>query len=233
MNSVGTSMAAMLLFTACKQGPVVDGDADGTPCVVDIQQAMDDYNALINDDDPSNDPANPPVECDVPDVDPDAELDFDVVLRDFNVEQEEKMLEALNRAKIVLNSAEFKERVLNFTWNGEKKFNDTTDTNAQVYEKIMKGAEKLYPEEDHEMDLDITLYYKNNSTVGYTYPDTIQIWVNSKFFNSYNYGQVAANAVHEWTHKLGYGHDYYNNSDRPYSVPYGIGGIIKELVNKL
>lgn len=229
--------AAFLIITGCKQGPVTGGDpngGDGDACVTDIQQAMDDYNKLMNDDDPSNDPAQPPVECDLPDVDPAVELDFDVVLKDFSPSQEEKMMEALRRAKIVLNSAKFKERVLNFTYNGKKAFVDNKGhSNAKVYETIMNGAETLYPTIDHEMDLDITLYYSNNSTVGYTYPDTVQIWVNSKFFNSYNYGQVAANAVHEWTHKLGYGHSYYNNSSRPYSVPYGIGTIIRELVNEL
>lgn len=228
------TIAAVFLITACKQGPVTDGTVGDAACVTDIQKAMDDYYALMNDNDPNNDPAAPPVECDIPDVDPSAELDFDVVLRDFNTTQEEKMLEALKRAKIVLNSAEFKERVLNFTFNGQKQFNNNNgQTNAQVYETIMKGAETLLPTVDNEMDLDITLYYTNNSTVGYTYPNTIQIWVNSKFFNGYNYGQVAANAVHEWTHKLGYGHTSYNNSSRPYSVPYGIGGIINEMVNDL
>lgn len=218
------ALAAILFVTACKQAPAPT-DPVTDPGTDPVTDPVTDPATDPGTDDPVTDPV----------VDPDRPaLDFDVVLRDFSPTQEEKMMESLRRARTVLNSQEFKDRVLNFTWNGVKRFNDNNgQTNEEIYETIMKGAETLLPDVDYEMDLDITLYYSLTSTVGYTYPNTIQIWVNSKFFNGYNYGQVAANAVHEWTHKLGYGHDYNYNSDRPYSVPYGIGGIINDLVNKL
>lgn len=233
-------IAASFIISACNGGTVTDGSNTSTgsdvACVTDLQAAMDDYYALISDDNLDNDPASAPVECDLPTpiAPSEQKLTINAVLRDFSATQEEKMREALRRAEIVLNSEEFKQRVLDFTWNGERQFNDNNgQSNEEIYETIMKGAETLLPEIDYEADLDITLYYKLSSTVGYTYPDTTRVWVNSRFFNGYNYGQVAANAIHEWTHKLGYGHDYNNNSDRPYSVPYGIGGIINQLVNNL
>ncbi|MBC75451.1 MAG: hypothetical protein CME64_05485 [Halobacteriovoraceae bacterium] len=239
MKKVFGILTILLTVSACKEPPVTNAPDPSDPkdpvaCVADIQKAMDDYYALIQDNDPDNDPAEMPVECDLPQVNPGEELTYTAVLRDFSSTQEAKMRAALEKAKIVLNSQEFKDRVINHTYNGRRTFvANNGQTNEEIYETIMKGAEKLQPEIDHEMDLDITLYYQATSTVGYTYPNTNRIWVNSKFFNGYTHGQVAANAVHEWTHKLGYGHTSYYTSARPYSVPYGVGTIIRKLVDQL
>lgn len=221
---------SQIAFVACKGAPPTVSSS----CALDIDQAMNEYYELIQDNDPNNDPSSPPRECNIPAQEPGANMTFSVELTDFNDLQEKKMRDALERARLILNSTEFKERVLNHTFNGERTFVDNNgDSNEKVYETIMAAAETLYPEVDEEMDLDITLYYKNNSTVGYTYPDTVRIWVNNKFFSGYTLGQVAANAVHEWTHKIGYGHSFYNNAQRPYSVPYAVGSIIKELVDSM
>ncbi|MCO4754311.1 MAG: hypothetical protein KC478_07500 [Bacteriovoracaceae bacterium] len=223
------SLIFSLILSSCQE-PAPNTQTQA--CSMDIEQAMREYDELMNDNDPTNDPEQMPRECNIPDREPSSNLTFKVELQDFNVEQEEKMREALRRAQIVLNSSQFRQRVLNHTYNGEKVFVENDGkSNEEIYYSIMEAAETLMPEIDEEMDLDITLYYRNNSTVGYTYPNTTRIWVNSKFFNTYTLGQVAANAVHEWTHKLGYGHSYNNTPERPYSVPYGVGTIIKELVD--
>ena len=95
----------------------------------------------------------------------------------------------------------------------------------------MLGAETLSPEEDEEIDIDITLYYSNNSTVGYTYPNTNRIWVNDKFFAVNSLGKVAANVLHEWTHKIGFDHDFKRTTRRNFSIPYGVGTIIEKMVD--
>lgn len=221
-----------LILSACNNGtvPVVTGPA----CALDIEAAWADYDARINDDNPNNDPTNEPRECLLPESEPGANLTINANLRDFGTEDEKKMKDALDRLEIVINSAEFRERIINHIWRGEQTFNDNDDlTNEEIYQKLMTGREDLLPEEDQELDLDMTLYYRNNSTVGYTYPDTIRIWVNDKFFSNYSLGQVAANAVHEWTHKVGFTHDFRNNPDRPFSVPYAIGSIVREMVDNL
>lgn len=175
-----------------------------------------------------------PRECELPTQEPGANLDVSIVMRNFNETQEAKMLDAVERIKLVVNSIEFKERVIGHTHNGKRTFFENNGlTNEEIYEQIMEAAETLIPEVDNEMDIDVTMYYKRSSTVGYTYPDTTRTWVNSRFFNGYTAGQVAANSVHEWTHKIGFGHSYYNSSDRPYTVPYAIGGIIEELIDSM
>lgn len=167
-------------------------------------------------------------------------LDIKANLIDFSAEQEEKMMSALERLKLVVNSVEFKERVLAHTYAGSKQFVDNDGlSNEEIYLKIMEGAETLSRDgdggniADGEIDLDIELYYSSKNVVGYTYPNVLQIWVNTKYFNTNSLGAVAANVIHEWTHKLGFEHSYYSNSSRPYSVPYGIGSIVKELINTM
>lgn len=163
-----------------------------------------------------------------------ADLEINAYLRDFSTGQRSKMETALEKLKVVLNSEEFRQRVVNFTYNGRKQFVDNKGlTNRQIYDSILRGAETLNGIIDQEVDVDLTLYYSNNSTVGYTYPNTNRIWVNNKFFSTYTHGSVAANVAHEWLHKLGYGHDFERTTRRNYSVPYGVGGIVRELVNKL
>ena len=201
-------------------------------CSLNYEQDMAQHRKLLADEQATD--ADEPRECQYPSKDPDANLGVNLVMRDFTDTQEKKMLDAVERIKIVINSIEFKERVIGHTYNGERVFVDNNGlTNEEVYQKIMDGAEDLLPEIDNEMDIDVTMYYKRTSTVGYTYPDTTRTWVNSRFFNGYTPGQVAANVTHEWTHKIGFGHSFYNNPSRPYSVPYAIGSINEELVDSM
>lgn len=192
-------------------------------------------------DPPKDDVSELPDELDAPDPPqenfeqaPQADLEINAYLRDFSSTQEDKMESALEKLNIVLNSEEFRIKVLNHQYNGINTFVDNNgQSNLEVYYTILKGAEVLNGIIDQEVDIDITLYYSNNSTVGYTYPNVDRIWVNDKFFATYNHGSVAANVVHEWLHKLGYGHDFDRTIRRNYSVPYAIGSIVRELVNKL
>lgn len=170
--------------------------------------------------------------CEIPERYAQSNLKIEAKLQGFSAVQEEKMKDALKRAEIAINSTYFRERVLGHTYNGVETFVSNNNlSNYEVYEKIMSGAEILNSEEDEIVNLDITLYYRNNSTVGYTYPNTNRIWVNAKFFNNFTLGKVAANAIHEWTHKIGFGHSRYNNSARPFTVPYAVGTMIEEIVD--
>jgi hypothetical protein len=164
----------------------------------------------------------------------DANLDTNVTLINFSDKQKEKMHKAITRIKIAINSVEFKKRVLAHTYKGETTFvqNDGL-TNEEIYYIIMDAAEELSPQVDNELDLEIQMYYSRKRVVGYTYPNVTKIWVNSKYFNTNSLAAVAANVVHEWTHKLGFGHDYKSTSRRPYSVPYGVGTIIKEIIEQM
>mgnify|MGYP000138516482 CR=1 FL=1 len=228
---------SLITLISCEKSPIdpLANLADRTPCALDYESAMDEYEQGLSDGTIEQD-TEPPRECQNLVVEPlvGEEVGVSIVMRNFSETQEEKMQEAVARIKIVINSVDFKDRVIAHTFNGERTFHNNDGlTNEEIYEKIMLGAETLLPEEDRELDVDVTMYYKNNSTVGYTYPNTKKTWVNSKFFNRYTYAEVAKNVVHEWTHKIGFGHSSKRTSSRPYSVPYGVGSIIEDLINQL
>lgn len=159
--------------------------------------------------------------------------DADVYMVNFTQAQEDKVNKAIELIKKVIASKEFRDRVINFSYNGKKQFVDNNGlTNTQIYNKILDGAEELKPEKNNTMDVELELYYQATSTIGYTYPDTVRIWMNTKYFNNYTAVDVTDNLTHEWLHKLGFDHAASYSTSRDYSVPYGIGYLMEELAAK-
>jgi hypothetical protein len=160
-------------------------------------------------------------------------FDAAITYSNFRKEDELKVEKAIAIIKKVVRSSEFKKRVINFEFKGKKAFVDSDGlSNAEIYQKLLNGAETLRPSIDHKMDLDLELYYSRRSTVGYTYPSGLRIWMNRKFFNHYSPAEVAGNLFHEWTHKLGFTHAARHSVSRDASVPYALGYLIEELGKK-
>ncbi len=159
--------------------------------------------------------------------------DTNVYMVNFNAAQEEKVNKAIVLIKKVIASKEFKERVLNYTYNGSKSFIDNGGfTNEQIYQKILESSETMNGNKNNIMDVELELYYQSTSTIGYTYPDTVRIWMNTKYFDNYTPAEVADNLTHEWTHKLGFAHASKYSVARDHSVPYAIGYLVEELAAK-
>lgn len=153
-----------------------------------------------------------------------------VTLYNFTQSQTDKYNEAVTIVKKVVGTDEFRNQVLNHTYNGVKQFVDNKGlTNAQIYQSILDAAEKLTPAKNNIMDVGVKLYYEANNVVGWTSTNITYINVNTKYFNSYTTASVAGNLFHEWLHKLGYGHDASATPSRPYSVPYAVGRMISNL----
>lgn len=173
---------------------------------------------------------------------PDVTVENDAITFETNIKMfkfttsgRKKILAAAELIKEVIASAEFKKRVLNHRVNGRRTFVDNNGlSNAQIYQKILDASEKLTPGRDNEMDLELQLYsdYYSN-TVGYTYPNTRRIWMNNKYFSQSSPALVTTNMVHEWLHKMGFGHDVRATPTRKYSVPYAIGYIVRDLALSL
>jgi hypothetical protein len=144
-----------------------------------------------------------------------------------------KLEEAFRIIKKVVRTKEFRDQVINFTYNGERQFVDNMGlTNEEIYQKILEGAEILRPDVNYKMDLELELYYSSGNTIGYTYPNVSKIWINRKYFDVYTYSQIAGNIFHEWTHKLGFEHEFRFSESRNASVPYAIGYMIRDLGKK-
>ena len=153
--------------------------------------------------------------------------------RDFTSSEKAKLLDARALLERILNSEEFKLRVINHTYKGAKTYVDNGGlSNELIYAKIMTGAEVLKPDTDYTMNIDITIYtssWWSRSTIGYTYPDTMRTWINRRHYSYFTPLDVCGNILHEYLHKLGFGHAFNNTSTRRYSVPYAIGYLIDEL----
>lgn len=157
-------------------------------------------------------------------------FDADIDLFNFSSLQREKMEKAIEIIKLVIATEEFKEQVLNHTYNGKKTFVDNNGfSNEEIYQLILNGAEKLQPSRNNTMDAEVQLYYEDSNTIGYTYSSSRRIYVNSKYFNSYSAAGVAHNLFHEWLHKLGFNHASSWSVSRDYSVPYSLGYLMGEI----
>ncbi len=161
--------------------------------------------------------------------------DADIRFLNFKEHQEDKVRMAIKLIRNVITSQEFKERILNHTFEGKKAFNDNKGlSNSEIYQKIIEGAEKMGSNSpDGKMNVELELYHSPNNTIGYTYPDTNRIWMNTKYFNRYTPVKVADNLMHEWMHKLGFTHEMKYSVRRNYSIPYAVGYLIEELVAKI
>ncbi len=162
-----------------------------------------------------------------------ATFDAQIHMVNFPQEQEAKVLQVVDLIKKVVSSSEFKERVLSHTYDGKKGYVDNKGlSNEEIYQLIVDGSETLVPGKNGRMDVELELFQQSSTTIGYTYPNTTRIWVNTKYFNKYTPVKVADNLFHEWLHKLGFDHDLKYSKSRDYSVPYAIGYLVEELAAK-
>jgi hypothetical protein len=217
----------VLIMTSCNQNP------DCSSQTSTVQKAESGQTATCPA--PTTETPTPPVTPTTPvpseDV-PTEALIFDTDIEFFNFEKddEDKVYKAVDVIKKVVASSEFRDKVLNFTYLGQKQFVDNKGmTNAQIYQALLDGKEDLRPEIDHTMNLQLELYYTWTSTVGYTTPGELRIYMNTKFFDPFTVSEVAGNMFHEWTHKLGFDHDVNYSVGRDSSVPYAIGYLIRDL----
>lgn len=209
-------------------GPTTDGTSQTTPATGDSgsDTGSGDTDSGGNGTG-SGTVTTPPVTSTVPAL----ALSFgaNVSMMDFTSAQTVKYNEAIAIVKKVVATEEFRSKVLNYNYNGTKMFSTTTKTNAQIYQSVLDAAETLKPAKNNIMDLGVKMYYEASTVVGWTNPSITYINVNTKFFDQFDANEVAGNLFHEWLHKLGYDHDSSSTARRPYSVPYAIGYLIRDI----
>jgi hypothetical protein len=156
-------------------------------------------------------------------------LSFD----NFSSAQEAKVNQAAELVRKVIASREFKDAIINFTYNGVRSFVDNGgNTNEEVYQRILDGAETLQPILNNAMDVELQLYTDSSTVIGYTFADSPRIWMNTKYFDTYTPVQISDNLTHEWLHKLGFTHADTWSDSRDHSVPYAIGYLVESLAGK-
>ncbi len=152
----------------------------------------------------------------------------------FDATQAAKIQKAAALIEKVVASDEFRHEVLTHTYNGKTEFVDNRGySNAQIYQLILNGKEKMLSfGNDNVMELELELYNDATTTIGYTFPDVVRIFMNTKYFNSFDATQVTDNMFHEWLHKIGFDHAVNYTPSRDHSVPYAIGYIVKKLAKQ-
>ena len=154
-------------------------------------------------------------------------------VKGFDADSTVKLEKAFAALEKVVNSEEFKNKVINFVnTQGKNEFASNKGlSNQQIYTLFMEGRETLQQNTPGEMNFYLNLYYKRYSKViGWTNGDINTININWKFFKGFKPSDVAGNLAHEWTHKLGFGHKSAAEHD---SAPYAIGYIAREMCERV
>lgn len=159
----------------------------------------------------------------------------------FTPDEMVKLSKAASLLESILNSDIFKGEVRahgyyakEHWWSKSKwvnafRMSKGLSTNG-VYLTIMRGSEVLSPEGDNEADIQLTIDRRDAGDVlGYTYSSTAMQWIYASFFGRATTADIAANLAHEYCHKLGFDHEFNRTADRQYTVPYGVGYIVKRL----
>lgn len=162
-------------------------------------------------------------------------FEFNVKTVRMDWDKERKLFEALELIRQVFASDEFKEEVLNYRFHWRRRFHQNNGlSNLEIYNLILNGVEKRFPYKNNAMDVEIELYSDYSSNVlGYTWPRSKRIWMNKKYYNKHTPSELAGHLIHEWLHKLGFGHERERNELRRHSVPYAIGYIVRDLARKI
>jgi len=160
--------------------------------------------------------------------------------KNYNGDRKELLMQSLRLMEVILNSEEFKTRVLNFKTNGKNTFYyrktflgkwiDKPYTNEQVYNMIMTAKEERGDGTDGVIDLYLELVNgSDGDVVGFGRPSSPHIYTYSIMFDDMSLPELARHYTHEWCHKLGFEHDHRRSRNRNNSVPYGIGNIVERL----
>lgn len=161
---------------------------------------------------------------------------------------------ALNLLERVMNSAEFKKRVINYErqvgvdennkpimersyaknylWKNE----DQRLTNEQIYDILILGDEKMRENTQGVMNINSRVKRSwSRKVVGYTNPSSSEFMtLNWHFYKNFKEHQMVANIVHEWIHLLGFLHGprATMRQEVPYIVGFIAGEIAKEILEQ-
>jgi hypothetical protein len=162
-------------------------------------------------------------------------LRVEVRAEGFTPVDRSKLEAAVALLERTVNRAEFRERVSGFEWDGERRFAENRGlTNPEILETLLAAEERWSPGADSTIQLQLLLYRSRNpwsSVPGWTRASDPVIRINARFFRSPDWtpADVAGNLAHEWLHQLGFTHARDATPERPFTVPYAVGEIVRLL----
>jgi hypothetical protein len=152
-------------------------------------------------------------------------------MRNFDGLSEKKYMKAAERLIWALNDKaenSFKTR-LNSLELTETVIKDKNYTTEQIFDLLMSGVDSFNTEKDHDIDIDVTLYYARwSKVIGYTNAGSWRTWVNKKYLDIMTPNELAGHILHEYLHNVGFTH-YEEHST---SVPYQLGELLIKVLNE-
>jgi hypothetical protein len=157
----------------------------------------------------------------------------------FSSEELKRVHAAQNSLNKILNNEKFRERVLKFTTDGLFRFHyrrsflgkwiDRPYSNREVYEILTQNSGNLNSG-IKQIDLNLEMLPGGkDEQLGYTNPDTHQIYTHRNWFNSLSLAGYTSHLAHEWCHQLGFTHASKPTEKTSHSVPFGIGNITEHI----
>lgn len=125
---------------------------------------------------------------------------------------------------IVLNHEIFHKVLLDILDNspyGSGELSDFKYWNPKdLIEYFFDGSEKLSPIKDGVMNIDLDDYYTIKKVIGYTNKNTPTIFTNTKYFDKRTSKLIGSFFCHEYGHKKGFDHHFFNTKVRQFSLSY-------------
>jgi hypothetical protein len=164
--------------------------------------------------------------------------------------QSVKFYKAVSLLDEILNSDEFKRRVISYIRSDGNRmyqknlmWSDSKNrlSNEDVYNIIMDGNERMIQNTLGEMNLNSYVKKCNpfmsrvsvwcRKVIGSTSPGQSKwIKLNWKFYKKFEINQMVANLTHEWLHLLGFLH---GNKNMREAVPYVVGSIAGQIAKEI
>jgi hypothetical protein len=121
--------------------------------------------------------------------------------------------EANKKLNETVNGSCFKTEVLAFQFLKGWTLNRN---NQQILDSLVGADVKIETE----------MYTTWHKVLGYTLPDAMKEWLNSRYMTSWNVCDLASLLAHETSHKVGYDHTFNYTTGRENSIPYGLNTIM-------
>jgi len=135
--------------------------------------------------------------------------------------QKEKVTLALKEAHEKIRSSDFSYEVLNFK---------QPDKSLRFYQATMNNEEVLKVLISSKWDHKVAFYSKCLSKARAYVEKGPTVNLNWCLIKNDQLWSIGNTLIHEQTHVFGFTHDYDRTALRPYSVPYGVGSIIENLM---
>ena len=146
-------------------------------------------------------------------------------IKGFTLINTNKIKKAGEELEIIVNGKLFRKMFLAADFNGETStFKNWTRT--KLFDYMMTGAEVLNPVTDNTANIAVKAYYTFRGVIGYTKHNIKHMYLNVKFMGRPRH-KIAATLMHEWGHKLGFGHDFRRTYRRQFSICYQLGTIVE------